>query len=77
MQFKQAKFMLSDDPKYKRCWKFDHVWSIIKNFEKFNDGDTSTRKVLNSYGFGDTIQSWKMLHLIPLHKNLQVCLHFL
>ena len=31
-----------------------HVWSIIKNFEKFKVGDTSTRNVSNSCGFGDT-----------------------
>ena len=54
MQFKQAKLMLLDDPKYKGGQKFDHVWSIIKNFEKFKDGDTSTRKVSNSFGFEDT-----------------------
>ena len=46
--------MLLDDPKYKVGWKFDHVWSIINNFEKFKDGDTSTRKVSNSCGFRDT-----------------------
>ncbi|KAF3554998.1 hypothetical protein F2Q69_00014905 [Brassica cretica] len=52
--FKEAKLMLLDDPKYKGGWKFDHVWSIIKNFEKFKEGDTSTRNVSNSCGFGDT-----------------------
>ena len=54
MQFRQAKLMLLDDPNYKGGWKFDHVWSIIKKFEKFKDGDTSTKKVSNSCGFGDT-----------------------
>ena len=48
------KPMLLDDPKYKGSWKFDHVWSIIKNFEKFKDCDTFMRKVSNSCGFGDT-----------------------
>ncbi|KAG2297948.1 hypothetical protein Bca52824_034420 [Brassica carinata] len=42
--FEQAKLMFVDDPKYKGSWKFDHVWNIIKKFEKFKDGDTSAKK---------------------------------
>ncbi|XP_024009199.1 uncharacterized protein LOC112084189 [Eutrema salsugineum] len=50
--FDQAKIMLKEDPKYKAGWKFDHVWSIIKNFEKFKDGETPARNVPNTCGFG-------------------------
>ena len=52
MQFDQAKVMLMEDPKFKTGWKFDHVWNIIKNFEKFKDGATSARQVSPSPCFG-------------------------
>ncbi|EFH42060.1 hypothetical protein ARALYDRAFT_918072 [Arabidopsis lyrata subsp. lyrata] len=54
MQFNQAKEMLMQDQNFKSGWKFDHVWNIIKNFEKFKDGATPTRKVSNLCGFGYT-----------------------
>ena len=54
MQFNQAKVMLMEDPKYKSGWKFDHVWNIIKNFEKFQDQDTHARQVRNPCGIGYT-----------------------
>ncbi|XP_020871812.1 uncharacterized protein LOC110225883 [Arabidopsis lyrata subsp. lyrata] len=50
--FNQAKVMLMEDQRYKGGWKFDHVWNIIKNFEKFKDGDTSSRKISNPLNFG-------------------------
>ena len=40
----QAKVLLADDEKFKKGWKFDHVWNIIKNFEKFQDGASSARQ---------------------------------
>ena len=46
--------MLMEDPKYKSGWKFDHVWNIIKNFEKFQDQDTHARQVRNPCGIGYT-----------------------
>ena len=49
MRFNQAKIMLSEDPQFKTGWKFDHVWNMIKNFEKFMDGATSPNDhVINS-----------------------------
>jgi len=30
--------MFRDDPSIDGGWKFDHVWDIVKNFEKFKDG---------------------------------------
>ncbi|KVG93631.1 hypothetical protein Ccrd_026084 [Cynara cardunculus var. scolymus] len=41
----QAKQMLSEDPKFKNGWKFDHVCSIIKDFEKFQDENTRTKQI--------------------------------
>ncbi|KAL9281357.1 hypothetical protein AtEden1_Chr5g0119391 [Arabidopsis thaliana] len=41
----QAKSMLSEDPSIHGGWKFDHVWCIIKNFEKFKDGVTPSKRV--------------------------------
>ncbi|XP_024008937.1 uncharacterized protein LOC112084138 [Eutrema salsugineum] len=49
--FNEAKEMLMEDPNFKTGWKYDHVWSIIKNFENFKDGVTSAKKVSNSCGF--------------------------
>ena len=43
-QMDQAKVLLSQDEKFKKGWKFDHVWNIIKNFEKFQDGASSARQ---------------------------------
>ncbi|XP_050236699.1 uncharacterized protein LOC126686610 [Mercurialis annua] len=33
----QAKILLMQDPGYSKGFKFDHVWNIMKNFEKFNN----------------------------------------
>ena len=52
MQLDQAKVMLMEDQKFKTGWKFDHVWNIIKNFEKFKDGVTSAKQVSPSPCFG-------------------------
>ncbi|AEE34480.2 no-apical-meristem-associated carboxy-terminal domain protein [Arabidopsis thaliana] len=48
--FNQAKEMLMQDKHFKSGWKFDHVWNIIRNFEKFKDGATQAKKVLNLCG---------------------------
>ena len=29
------------DPNFKKRFRFDHVWNIVKDFEKFKDGVTS------------------------------------
>ncbi|KAF8111218.1 hypothetical protein N665_0076s0206 [Sinapis alba] len=50
----QAKQMLMEDPKFKSGWKYDHVWNIIKNSEKFEDGVTYGRKISDSCGFEST-----------------------
>ena len=36
--------MLSEDPKFKSGWKY-HVWSIVKDFEKFQDGNIRTIQI--------------------------------
>ena len=35
MQLNQAKTLLMQDPSYKKGFKFDHVWSMMKDAEKF------------------------------------------
>ncbi|XP_070007499.1 uncharacterized protein [Nicotiana sylvestris] len=32
------------DPNFKKGFKFDHVWAIMKDFEKFNDDDFGRKK---------------------------------
>jgi hypothetical protein len=38
----RAKVLLSQDKKYKRGFKFDHVWPILKDMQKFSDNDSAT-----------------------------------
>ncbi|XP_070022396.1 uncharacterized protein [Nicotiana sylvestris] len=40
----QAKALLLQDPNFKKGFKFDHVWAIMKDFEKFNDDDFGRKK---------------------------------
>lgn len=47
--FNQAKIIPIEDPKYIEGCKFNHVWNIIKDLEKFKDGGASSRKVPNQY----------------------------
>ncbi|KAK4729959.1 hypothetical protein R3W88_022947 [Solanum pinnatisectum] len=32
------------EPTYKKGFKFDHVWNLMKDFEKFKDIDTGKKK---------------------------------
>ena len=38
----RAKVLFSQDKKYKRGFKFDHVWPILKDMQKFSDNDSAT-----------------------------------
>ncbi|XP_062099883.1 uncharacterized protein LOC133805737 [Humulus lupulus] len=38
----QEKMLLAQDPKYRRGFKFDHVWSILKDCEKFTNDNTNS-----------------------------------
>ncbi|XP_009786741.1 uncharacterized protein [Nicotiana sylvestris] len=40
----QAKALLMQDLNFKKGFKFDHAWAIMKDFEKFNDSDFRRRK---------------------------------
>ncbi|KAJ8752007.1 hypothetical protein K2173_001033 [Erythroxylum novogranatense] len=40
--FEKAKDLLMQEPKYQKGFKFDHVWPILKNMEKY--ADTSREK---------------------------------
>ncbi|ESR47163.1 hypothetical protein CICLE_v10003950mg [Citrus x clementina] len=33
----RAKVLLAQDKKYNKWFKFDHVWPILKDIEKFGD----------------------------------------
>ncbi|CAH9127679.1 unnamed protein product [Cuscuta epithymum] len=39
----RAKVLFMQDPKYSKGFKFDHVWDMIKNFEKIKDNVSTTR----------------------------------
>ncbi|OIT33347.1 hypothetical protein A4A49_65692, partial [Nicotiana attenuata] len=44
--------LLMQDPNFKKGFKFDHVWDMMKDFEKFNDvdfGRTKARKHGSTY----------------------------
>ena len=36
--------LFMQEPKYKRGFKFDHVWNIVKNFEMFKDNVPTARQ---------------------------------
>ena len=37
-----AKILLAQDPKFKKGFKYDHVWPILKDMQKFADDNTAT-----------------------------------
>ncbi|XP_020271025.1 uncharacterized protein LOC109846212 [Asparagus officinalis] len=41
----RAKMLFMQEPKYKKGFKFDHVWNMVKNFEKFKDDVPTARQV--------------------------------
>ncbi|KAG8375131.1 hypothetical protein BUALT_Bualt10G0068500 [Buddleja alternifolia] len=45
----RAKLMFVEDVKFKAGFKFDHVWNMLKNFEKFLDSDTTRRQVCGKH----------------------------
>nr|XP_016489892.1 PREDICTED: uncharacterized protein LOC107809735 [Nicotiana tabacum] len=52
IQIAQAKTLLMQDPNFKKGFKFDHVWDMLKDFEKFSDVDfgiTKPRKHGSTY----------------------------
>lgn len=49
-------------PTYKKDFKFDHVWNLMKDFEKFKDIDTEKRKV----------QGQGFLALLCNHQTLEL-----
>ncbi|XP_009619592.1 glutathione S-transferase T3-like [Nicotiana tomentosiformis] len=40
----QAKVLFMQVPNFKKGFKFDHVWALRKDFEKFNDGNVERKK---------------------------------
>ncbi|KAK4738960.1 hypothetical protein R3W88_002657 [Solanum pinnatisectum] len=47
----QAKCLLMQDPNYKKGFKFDHLWEMMKDFAKFKDIDVGKKKVRNEGSF--------------------------
>ncbi|KAG8373930.1 hypothetical protein BUALT_Bualt11G0076400 [Buddleja alternifolia] len=45
----RAKLMFVEDVKFKAVFKFDHVWNMLKIFEKFLDSDTIRRQVCGKH----------------------------
>ena len=37
LQLDRAKLLLTQDPSFKSGFKFDHVWPILKDIEKYVD----------------------------------------
>ena len=48
MQINRAKILLMQDTHYKKDFKFDHIWLIVKDFEKFKDDNKSAGHVVQS-----------------------------
>ena len=38
-----------DDPNFKKGFKFDHVWEIMKDFEKFKDSTVTQRQIARKH----------------------------
>ncbi|XP_042454975.1 uncharacterized protein LOC122039025 [Zingiber officinale] len=38
----RAKMLFAEDPKYTKGFKFDHVWNILKDIEKFGTDTMNT-----------------------------------
>ncbi|XP_039143906.1 uncharacterized protein LOC120281021 [Dioscorea cayenensis subsp. rotundata] len=50
-EMNRAKRMLLDDPNYKKWFKFDHVWHIVRNFEKCKDNVMISRQISRKHVF--------------------------
>ncbi|XP_062106876.1 uncharacterized protein LOC133818168 [Humulus lupulus] len=42
--------LIAQDPKYRRWFKFDHVWSILKDCEKFTNDNTNSPARFQQHG---------------------------
>ena len=52
----RAKVLLTQDKKYKRGFKFDHVWPILKDMQKFSDNDNATSTLRRRRGYNVSSQ---------------------
>ncbi|KAK9155365.1 hypothetical protein Sjap_002845 [Stephania japonica] len=55
---RQAKILFMHDAKYKKGFKFDHVWHIMKDIEKFKDNVSTMRHMYREPNY-DSSQSEK------------------
>ena len=44
LQLDRAKLLFAEDKKFKKGFKFDHVWKILKDFAKFDDSNPTPRQ---------------------------------
>ncbi|KAK9096323.1 hypothetical protein Sjap_021820 [Stephania japonica] len=52
----KAKILFMQDAKYKKWFKFDHVWHIMKDIEKFKDNVSTARHMYREPNY-DSLQS--------------------
>ncbi|VVA92369.1 unnamed protein product [Arabis nemorensis] len=73
----QAKTLLEQDIKYNKGFKFDHVWPILKDTEKFSNNHTSRaaafpeegRNVMSSSSFQDESSPSSDMNSFDLNMN--------
>ncbi|XP_021598874.1 glutathione S-transferase T3-like [Manihot esculenta] len=72
----QAKTLLMQDPSYKRGFKFDHVWNMMKDAEKFkdcipNDALGASASVVQQPGDRKHWKFWRSGHSFhqPVHRR--------
>ncbi|XP_057790048.1 uncharacterized protein LOC131006921 [Salvia miltiorrhiza] len=46
--FTRAKELMMLDTKYKKCFKFEHVWSIMKDYQKFDCPSQNSRQQMSA-----------------------------
>ena len=51
MQLIRAKILLTQDKNYKKRFKFDHVWPILKDIQKFAENDSATSAFERQSGY--------------------------
>lgn len=65
MQLHRADVLFMQEPKYKKGFKFDHVWNMVKDFEKFKDIVPTARQAARSQSQNVNIDSSQSNNLTP------------
>ncbi|XP_065868210.1 uncharacterized protein [Euphorbia lathyris] len=66
----QAKQLMKTDPKFKNGFKFDHVWSMLKDFSKYSDHvpKASPKKKMQNPSVS-SLKSENPTSEFPVHKS--------